>query len=74
MDPSIRFSFIEANGVTLHCAEAGPANGHLSFFCTAFPEFWFAWREFFQPLAAHACRRNPRNVFQKSRLLLAKVR
>ena len=29
MDPSIRFSFIEANGVTLHCPEAGPANGPL---------------------------------------------
>ena len=37
MDPSIRPSFIEANGVTLHCAEAGPANGPLSSFCTAFP-------------------------------------
>src|SRR5208337_4226484 len=35
--PLHRPSFIEANGVTLHCAEAGPANGPLSSFCTAFP-------------------------------------
>jgi len=51
-DPSIRFSFIPANGVTLHCAEAGPASGPLLVLLHGFPEFWLAWREYFSPLAA----------------------
>ena len=50
-DPFIRFSFIPANEVTLHCAEAGPADGPLVVLLHGFPEFWFAWREYFQPLA-----------------------
>ena len=55
-DPSIRFSFISANGVTLHCAEAGPDDGPLVVLLHGFPEFWFAWREYFQPLARHGFR------------------
>ncbi len=51
-DTSIRFSFIPANGVTLHCAEAGPASGPLLVLLHGFPEFWFAWREYFSPFAA----------------------
>ncbi len=56
MDPSLRFSFIDANGVTLHCAETGPADGPLVVLLHGFPEFWFAWREYFAPLAEHGFR------------------
>jgi epoxide hydrolase 4 len=49
--PSIRFSFIPVNGVTLHCAEAGPGDGPLLVLLHGFPEFWFGWREYFRPLA-----------------------
>ena len=55
-DPFIRFSFITANGVTLHCAEAGPDDGPLVVLLHGFPEFWFAWREYFQPLAEQGFR------------------
>jgi len=55
-DPSIRFSFITANGVTLHCAEAGPTDGPLVVLLHGFPEFWYAWREYFQPLAEQGFR------------------
>ncbi len=55
-EPLIRFSFITANGVTLHCAEAGPDQGPLVVLLHGFPEFWFGWREYFQPLAAHGFR------------------
>ena len=50
-DPAIRFSFRPVNGVTLHCAEAGPSNGPLIVLLHGFPEFWFAWRDYFEPLA-----------------------
>lgn len=49
--PSIRFSFIPVNGVTLHCAEAGPNDGPLLVLLHGFPEFWFGWREYFGPFA-----------------------
>jgi epoxide hydrolase 4 len=51
MSPEIRFSFIPANGVTLHCAEAGPPSGPLLILLHGFPEFWFAWRDYFAPFA-----------------------
>jgi epoxide hydrolase 4 len=50
-DASLRFSFIPVNEVTLHCAEAGPGDGPLLVLLHGFPEFWFAWREYFGPLA-----------------------
>lgn len=55
-DPSIRFSYISANGVTLHCAESGPDDGPLVVLLHGFPEFWFAWREYFPPLAKQGFR------------------
>ena len=55
-DPSIRFSFISVNGVTLHCAEAGPDDGPLVVLLHGFPEFWFAWRGYFRPLAQQGFR------------------
>jgi pimeloyl-ACP methyl ester carboxylesterase len=39
------------NGVTLHCAEAGPGDGPLIVLLHGFPEFWFAWRDYFGPFA-----------------------
>ena len=51
-DATLRFSFIPVNGVTLHCAEAGPGDGPLLVLLHGFPEFWFAWRDYFGPLAA----------------------
>ena len=51
IDPTIRFSFVPSNGVTLHCAEAGPSDGPLIILLHGFPEFWFAWRDYFGPLA-----------------------
>ena len=50
-DATLRFSFIPVNGVTLHCAEAGPGDGPLLILLHGFPEFWFAWRDYFGPFA-----------------------
>ena len=55
-ESSIRFSFISANGVTLHCAESGPEDGPLVVLLHGFPEFWFAWREYLGPLAERGFR------------------
>ena len=41
--PEIRNSFVEANGIRLHCASAG--SGKLVLFLHGFPEFWYAWRK-----------------------------
>jgi pimeloyl-ACP methyl ester carboxylesterase len=49
---SIRFSRIPTNGIHLHVAEAGPANGPLVFLLHGFPEFWYGWRNQILPLAA----------------------
>src|ERR1051325_3378563 len=47
----VRFSFIQASGVQLHVAEAGPSNGPLVFLLHGFPEFWYGWRNQIMPLA-----------------------
>jgi pimeloyl-ACP methyl ester carboxylesterase len=52
----VEFSFVEANGVTLHCASSGPPDGPLVVLLHGFPEFWFAWRDYFQPLAERGFR------------------
>ena len=43
-------SFI-VNGVSPHVVQAGPADGPLVILLHGFPEFWFEWREYFEPLA-----------------------
>jgi len=47
----IRFSRAATNGLELHLAEAGPANGPLVVLLHGFPEFWRAWRAYLGPLA-----------------------
>jgi pimeloyl-ACP methyl ester carboxylesterase len=42
---------VRVNGVVLHVAEAGPADGPLVVLLHGFPEFWFEWREQIGPLA-----------------------
>jgi pimeloyl-ACP methyl ester carboxylesterase len=43
---------IPANGIELHCAEAGDASAPLLIPLHGFPEFWFAWRDYVSALAA----------------------
>jgi pimeloyl-ACP methyl ester carboxylesterase len=45
MDPKeLRFSRLRTNGIRLHLAQAGPADGPLLFLLHGFPECWYAWR------------------------------
>lgn len=46
-----RTEFIETNGITLHVASAGPADGPLVILLHGFPEFWYGWRYQIEPLA-----------------------
>jgi pimeloyl-ACP methyl ester carboxylesterase len=52
LDSSVRFSRIPTNGIQLHVAEAGPADGPLVILLHGFPEFWYGWRNQIAPLAA----------------------
>ncbi len=47
-----RFENVTVNGVTLHLARAGPANGRLVILLHGFPEYWGAWRKYIGVLAA----------------------
>lgn len=47
----IEHTSVVVNGVSLHIAQAGPADGPLVVLLHGFPEFWFEWRDFFAPLA-----------------------
>ena len=42
---------IAANGLHFHVAVAGPSDGPLVLLLHGFPEFWFGWRNQFEPLA-----------------------
>jgi pimeloyl-ACP methyl ester carboxylesterase len=48
---NLRFSHHKTNGVTLHVAEAGPADGPLVMLLHGFPEFWYGWRHQIDALA-----------------------
>jgi hypothetical protein len=54
MEASLRFSRYTTNGVTLHCAEAGPEDGRLVILLHGFPEFWYGWRYQIDALAVRA--------------------
>lgn len=56
MQSGLRFSFYQTNGITLHCAEAGPDDGHLVILLHGFPEFWYGWRLQIGALAAAGYR------------------
>ncbi len=47
----IEHRIVLANGMALHVAEAGPADGPLVILLHGFPEFWFGWRDLIEPLA-----------------------
>jgi pimeloyl-ACP methyl ester carboxylesterase len=49
---TLRFSRIPGHGVILHVAEAGREGHPLLVLLHGFPEFWFAWRDWLEPLAA----------------------
>ncbi|MBS0471004.1 MAG: alpha/beta hydrolase [Proteobacteria bacterium] len=49
--PEITFTRRPCNGVTLHVAEAGPADGPPVILLHGFPEFWYGWRYQIGPLA-----------------------
>jgi len=40
----IEHRFVETNGIRMHVAEAGPADGPLVVLCHGFPESWYSWR------------------------------
>ena len=42
--PDITHRMVEANGIDMHVAEAGPADGPLVVLCHGFPESWYSWR------------------------------
>jgi epoxide hydrolase 4 len=48
----LRFEDVAVNGITLHLAEAGPADGRLVILLHGFPEYWGAWLEYIKVLAA----------------------
>jgi epoxide hydrolase 4 len=48
----LHLEHVAVNGVTLHLAEAGPANGRLVMLLHGFPEYWGAWLEYIEVLAA----------------------
>lgn len=52
----LKFSYVKANGVTLHVAEAGPQDGPLLILLHGFPEYWYGWRHQIGPLAAAGYR------------------
>ena len=45
-----------SDGVRLHVAQAGPADGPLVVLLHGFPEFWYSWRAQIAPLAAAGYR------------------
>jgi pimeloyl-ACP methyl ester carboxylesterase len=50
--PDITHRTIEANGIRMHIAEAGPADGRLVVLCHGWPELWYSWRHQMPALAA----------------------
>ncbi|ANU09348.1 putative hydrolase [Planococcus antarcticus DSM 14505] len=53
---NLSFQIIETNGINLHIAVAGPADGPLVILLHGFPEFWFGWKNQIQPLAEKGYR------------------
>lgn len=47
---------IAANGVSLHCAQAGPEDGTLVLLLHGFPDFWYTWKQQLSFLAGQGYR------------------
>ena len=56
IDPQTSGTYLQVNGVRLHCVEAGPKEGPLVILLHGFPEFWWAWRYQIEPLAQSGFR------------------
>ncbi len=56
MTAEIRVRRLEANGIHLNVAEAGPEDGPLLLLLHGFPESWYGWRHQIDPLAAAGFR------------------
>ncbi len=54
--PTVRHRQVNTNGIQLHVADAGPADGPLVVLCHGFPELWYSWRHQIAPLAAAGYR------------------
>lgn len=48
---SFKHQHLQTNGISLHAAEAGPADGPLVILLHGFPEFWYGWRHQIEALA-----------------------
>uniref|UniRef100_A0A0D9W0Z1 soluble epoxide hydrolase n=1 Tax=Leersia perrieri TaxID=77586 RepID=A0A0D9W0Z1_9ORYZ len=55
---AVRHRTVEANGIAMHVAEAGPAGGDAPavLFVHGFPELWYSWRHQMRHLAARGYR------------------
>lgn len=47
----VRHRQVATNGITMHVAESGPADGPVILLCHGFPESWWSWRHQLGPLA-----------------------
>lgn len=56
MSDSIIHTTISTNGVNLHVAQAGPADGPLVILLHGFPEYWASWRQQIPILASAGYR------------------
>ncbi len=52
----IEHAYVQTNGITLHVAQAGPADGDLVILLHGFPEFWYGWKAQISFLAAQGYR------------------
>ncbi|TVU22433.1 hypothetical protein EJB05_32127 [Eragrostis curvula] len=52
----VRHRTVEANGVRLHVAEAGPEGGAVVLLVHGFPDLWYGWRHQMAALAARGYR------------------
>lgn len=55
---AVRHRTVEANGISMHVAEAGPGSGTAPavLFVHGFPELWYSWRHQMGHLAARGYR------------------
>ncbi|KAL5211090.1 hypothetical protein ABZP36_006713 [Zizania latifolia] len=54
--PAIRHRTVEANGISMHVAEAGGEDAPAVLFLHGFPELWYSWRHQMEHLAARGFR------------------